>query len=1031
MTTRKRNEFLDIVDSEDEDNDAGYDSEAAEESKGRTTKRRKTQPRKDILESGSEEEASDGSENEEESDAEGGGVRLPNKKTARRDESEADENDDEQDYGDHDEEEEQGDQYLDATAEAETAKEGKKKKKSKPLDKFKDKPKKNKTGVVYLSSLPPYMKPFALKSLLEARGFGPITKVFLSPEVRAPSAPKRRSNKRKTYSDGWIEFASKKTAKICAESMNASIVGGRKGGWYHDDVLNIKYLKNFKWADLTEQIERERNEREAKRRIEDTRARKEEKVFLQGYEKGKMLEGIQKKNEEKRKRKMQAGAGGEEKDKPVNARRTFTQSEVRHGRDKISDDQESHRCNSNLLTIFQISRMMHRTILRAPRRCQEIARAVPFISSPSARYTFLSHARLRTLTSSSHLSTDHPPSSSISFDSPQAEEKEAKTPQPTPNPSQHVPWYLQDESAVPATAEVTSRDKLPELPENPPKILPELLGYIFKDLGLDELKLLDLRQLETPAALGANVIMIVGTARSVKHLNVSADRLCRWLRSNYKLSPYADGLLGRNELKIKLRRKARRARVASRTGTMFDDKDDGITTGWICVNAGVVEKETVSEQVDSAFEGFGPLVNGIRVVVQMFTEEKRAELDLETLWEGRITRAQREKEKYSDVAMDAPEEVRLHNSPCLSSSPSDSHSSYVARSPVIPPLEQRRQFHSRGGFQARSWHHFATRRLMSQTRALTAPAPGANAFSSPAAPLLQYITNLPEDRIKSSLGDNPEDPDSTDYLRIFHDALSRSPMDLAALAHLELMCFAHAKGFPLFSREAVHKAFMGCCISASEIPERINTQVLNILLAPRTSDEYEGDEWYTESDREIALSVLDQLILRGRNFMNLGMFTRLYNLAALPTGPGDPDDELTYAERGAHVLRMIDILDIPFEPLAARRLMLSLVRNGDYDSFWKWWRSLPLKGSGRDYEDYVMLFRMFVEQGDGRQARDCIATWVPMMQREDPPVPIEGELVELVMDCLRLAEPDVEHKVEEGRQNSYAKLWRECVSRLD
>ncbi|KAL4812778.1 Pre-rRNA-processing protein esf2 [Aspergillus spinulosporus] len=331
MTTRKRNEFLDIGTSDDEDNDAGYNSEAAEESKGRTAKRRKTQSRKDGIKSGSEDESSGVSEGEE-SDTEAGGVRLREKKRGQRDEYEnvSDDNDNGMI---------QEAQYLDVTAEVEKAKA---KKSQKPLDKLKNKPpKKNKTGVVYFSSLPPYLKPFALKSLLETRGFKPITKVFLTPAVRPPSAPRRRSNKRKTYTDGWVEFASKKTAKICAETLNATIVGGKKGGWYHDDVWNMKYLKGFKWADLMETQERERSEREAKRRIEDARARKEEKVFLQGYEKGKMLEGIQKKNEEKRRKKMAAhdGHGDEGKEQAINPRRLFKQNEVKLGRDKTSADQ--------------------------------------------------------------------------------------------------------------------------------------------------------------------------------------------------------------------------------------------------------------------------------------------------------------------------------------------------------------------------------------------------------------------------------------------------------------------------------------------------------------------------------------------------------------------------------------------------------------------------------------------------------------------------------------------------------------------
>ncbi|KAL4916580.1 Pre-rRNA-processing protein esf2 [Aspergillus aurantiobrunneus] len=339
MTTRKRNEFLDIASSDDEDNDAGYDSEAAEESKGRITKRRKTQSRDDGLDSGSDGEESDGEEGEESSDEEAGGVRLSKKREQRQANSQSVSGDDK----DPDEEaanEYEGGQLLDVSGETDKGKESKTKKTTKPLDKLKPKPsKKNKTGVVYFSSLPPYLKPFALKSLLETRGFAPITKVFLTPEVRPPSAPRRRSNKRKSYTDGWVEFASKKTAKICAETLNASIVGGRKGGWYHDDVWSMKYLKGFKWSDLMDQVQREKSERDAKRRIEDARARKEEKVFLQGHEKGKMLDGIQKKNEEKRRRKMQAGGDEGGREEAVNVRRLFKQNEVKLGRDKVQDDQ--------------------------------------------------------------------------------------------------------------------------------------------------------------------------------------------------------------------------------------------------------------------------------------------------------------------------------------------------------------------------------------------------------------------------------------------------------------------------------------------------------------------------------------------------------------------------------------------------------------------------------------------------------------------------------------------------------------------
>ncbi|RHZ73832.1 RNA-binding ATPase activator esf2 [Aspergillus turcosus] len=343
MTTRKRNEFLDIVSDDDEGSDRGYDSEAAEESKGRFAKRRKTHTRADDLSDGESDIGS--SESEDESK-----TRLKGKSKTKSKPS--NDSDDEDADDDDDGEKMQVDQYLDTTAThshspsqsrsqspSTSGAANPTKPKKKPLDKTRP-PKKNKTGVIYLSSLPPYLKPFALKSMLETRGFAPITKVFLTPEVPSTSAPRRRSNKRKSYADGWVEFASKKTAKICAETLNATIVGGKKGGWYHDDVWNMKYLKGFKWADLMEQVQRERSEREAKRRIEDTRARKEDKVFLQGVEQGKVLQGIQKKNEEKRKRAAEgeAAAAAAAAASDLKVRRLFKQNEVKMGRDKIEDN---------------------------------------------------------------------------------------------------------------------------------------------------------------------------------------------------------------------------------------------------------------------------------------------------------------------------------------------------------------------------------------------------------------------------------------------------------------------------------------------------------------------------------------------------------------------------------------------------------------------------------------------------------------------------------------------------------------------
>ena len=220
--------------------------------------------------------------------------------------------------------------------------------------------------------------------------------------------------------------------------------------------------------------------------------------------------------------------------------------------------------------------------------------------------------------------------------------------QTAPTPSAQdasIPWYLKQQSSV--QLPVQQPAKVPALPPNPPPLLETLLDYISVTAGLDDLELLDLRHLDPPPALGPKLIMIIATARSEKHLHVAADRFCRYLRREYGLKANAAGLLGRNELKIKLRRKAKRMRMLANVGGAIPEGniDDGIRTGWICCTLGKLEAHPEDTHMPGdnvqEFVGFRDIKPGVNVVVQMFTEEKRAETDLETLWGGVVRTHQR------------------------------------------------------------------------------------------------------------------------------------------------------------------------------------------------------------------------------------------------------------------------------------------------------------------------------------------------------------------------------------------------------
>jgi ESF2/ABP1 family protein len=165
----------------------------------------------------------------------------------------------------------------------------------------------SKTGVIYISRIPPFMKPHTLKHFLEPYAPSGIGRLFLTPETSETHKSRVRSggNKKRNFSDGWVEFTSKKEAKIAVETLNTRIIGGKKGGYYHDDVWNLKYLKGFKWRHLTEQIANENAERASRLRAEGQRERREVREYLKNVEQAKMLDGM-----EKKKRKKIESAGG-------------------------------------------------------------------------------------------------------------------------------------------------------------------------------------------------------------------------------------------------------------------------------------------------------------------------------------------------------------------------------------------------------------------------------------------------------------------------------------------------------------------------------------------------------------------------------------------------------------------------------------------------------------------------------------------------------------------------------------------------
>lgn len=91
---------------------------------------------------------------------------------------------------------------------------------------------------------------------------------------------------RKTgYSEGWVEFKSKRIAKLVGERLNNTQVGGKKRSKYHDSLWTIKYLPRFKWAHLNERLAYEKAVRQQRMQNETAQVKRGTDFYKEAVDK--------------------------------------------------------------------------------------------------------------------------------------------------------------------------------------------------------------------------------------------------------------------------------------------------------------------------------------------------------------------------------------------------------------------------------------------------------------------------------------------------------------------------------------------------------------------------------------------------------------------------------------------------------------------------------------------------------------------------------------------------------------------------
>ncbi|MCJ1385597.1 ATPase synthesis protein 25 mitochondrial [Xylographa soralifera] len=635
---------------------------------------------------------------------------------------------------------------------------------------------------------------------------------------------------------------------------------------------------------------------------------------------------------------------------------------------------------------------------------------------------------------------------------------------PAQDSESSIPWYLQVQPPPSTIGPLSDRQKLPELPEDSPSLLQPILEHLSNEVGLDDLTLLDIRKLDPPPALGANLIMLLGTARSEKHLHISADRFCRWLRTIHKLSPYADGLLGRNELKLKMRRKARRAKLLGSVGSADKgNADDGIRTGWVCINIGAIEAvkggvEAVeySEKTIDGFVGFGGESDGVKLVVQMLTEEKREELDLETLWGGFLARQQRKEVREAEKQLQEAKEREVgHNFADAKYKNTDTDLSMVRslQPPASITSNRNRAFHTIARLKNAPNHAESTSEYEgldegSLEPRLSLPELTAADFTSNAieqstsfnrsanelvlAAHIRYLKSLSRENAIEVLGTGVTDFDSTTFLISFYKELPLFLESSHWQYRLDLVRYALDLDHPGYSTADLFDLIRSMQGSGEAVPRMVYEHALTILATSSESVSSSGQNRLIVpmTNFLMSLDLISDMSLESRDIFEESTISLL--LRALPRvePTGTSDQQKLRADAVFQLIRLLDERYVYLSRSSSHYyIMNALADAGDWKAFWKYWHGIARRLQRKSFLLYASMFRIISRTDHQANCVVALRDWIPEMEIEQPPVPLTGTLARTVIDCLRVADPDVEYQINRGHneKGQWVRLWRRCL----
>ncbi|KAI3338651.1 hypothetical protein F4824DRAFT_458338 [Ustulina deusta] len=596
---------------------------------------------------------------------------------------------------------------------------------------------------------------------------------------------------------------------------------------------------------------------------------------------------------------------------------------------------------------------------------------------------------------------DHGQNARVAEEEPENNEHEAATNEPKPP---NVPWYLQVEP--PTHIAPMEPPPLPETPTDSPPLIGSLLEYASEEMGLDALNLLDLRELDPPPALGPNLFMLFGTARSERHLNISAGRLVRWLRAKHRVHADADGLLGPNERKTKLRRKARRAKLLGTMGT--DDADDGIRTGWICVNLGTIDRGGVESAVvaeDGRVSGFGVSHVGSTIVFQIMTEGRRAEMGLETLWTQALDRCLSPPSKLGSSHDDKNSTSRMK---------SESNVHPVEKA-MLANLHRPSGFSGdpkgqpSGGFSPSQFRFYSTEQPLRPSA--TEIDPLSTSSPTELERVLTYDAHQKQRLLKllrvqleemdttaaqTALDDHLDGSKSTSFLKLMDLAMETLPPTRTWEYRLAVQYKASVSGLPsaIQSLNNVELLVEELRIYAIQATRHQYLQLLTCIFC------FKGNH---STSVNLGLDVINTMHQRNESIMASDIIVSIIEGATI--------SHVAWArELSARLEKLLFRPDAPYMDMDEQllmRLMNAYATQFNWDRVWNIWGVPARNLRPRSAALYIHIFRLAYASGSPKRCTQVLRRCIPEATSEDqdPPVLADKAVRQAALKCIHIADP--------------------------